>query len=98
MPGQENQISVALRPVQQPSSSRAHAADPPAENLAREIVAWVVASDVGQQETEGRGPLGVVCVQVLELEMGGLVRLALLQHALRVRETGTGCEDLDHVA
>ena len=98
MPGQQNQISVALWPVQQPSSSsRAHPANPPAENLARKIVAWVVASVVGQK-TEGRRPLGVVSVQVLELEMGGLVRLALLRHALRVREMGTWCENLGHVA
>jgi hypothetical protein len=75
MSGQQNQISVALWPVQQPSSSRAHVPNPPAENLARKIVAWVVASVVGQK-TEGRGPWELVSVQELVLETEVLVRLA----------------------
>lgn len=76
MPGQQNQISVALWPVQQPSSSsRAHLPNPLAENLARKIVAWLVASVVGQK-TEGRGPWELVSVQELVLETEVLVTLA----------------------
>ena len=97
MPGQQNRISVALWQVQRPSSSRARLPNPPAENLARKIVAWVVASVVGQK-TEERGAWELVSVQELIPGMEMFVRLAPSWHALRMQETGTWRESLDHVA
>jgi len=88
MPGQQNQVSVALQPVQPHSSSCVHPPNPSAENVACKIVAWVVASVVGQK-TDGRGALELVSViQVFEPKMGVFVGLALPQHVLRVRDRG----------
>ncbi len=54
-----------------------HPPSPAAEHLARDIVAWVVASVFGQK-TEGQEPLELVsAVHVLGPEMGVLVRITL---------------------
>ena len=54
-----------------------HPPIPPAENLARDIVTWLVASVFGQK-TEGQEPLELVsAVHVLGPEMGVLVIIAL---------------------
>src|SRR6266850_111609 len=92
MPEEQNQISVVRQPVQPSTSSRVRPSSPAAESLARKIVAWVASVFVGRS-SERRELVKLESSQEPDPEMGELVRLALSQPALRMRETVTWTGD-----